>query len=71
MSGKVKEISIIFCCLDALRNAGTALFLCPAGIRKGGFISGGEFLRQYSRLQIRNLSAPAAAASRCPTGKKG
>lgn len=68
MRGKVKGISIIFCCLDALRNAGIALFLCPAGTRKGGFIAGDSFLQQYSRLQIRKLSALAAAASRSPGG---
>lgn len=34
MRGKVKGISIIFCCLDALRNAGIALFYVPPELGK-------------------------------------
>lgn len=34
MRGKVKGISIIFCCLDPLRNAGIALFYVPPELGK-------------------------------------
>lgn len=71
MSGKVKGIRIIFCCLDALRNAGIALFYAPPELGKVVLLAGDSFLQQYSRLQIRKLSALAAAASRSPAGKKG
>ena len=71
MRGKAKEISIIFCCLYALRNAGIALFYVPPELGKVVLLAGDSFLQQYSRLQIRKLFALAAAASRSLAGKKG
>lgn len=71
MSGKVKGIRIIFCCLDALRNAGIALFYVPPELEKVVLLRGIVFCSNIAVCKSRKLSALAAAASRSPAGKKG